>query len=41
MCGATKGRIVIEPTGEIYVNPNGPFSNASCFTSLESVWFGI
>jgi hypothetical protein len=41
MCGAKKGRVLIKPTGEVSMQPYGTFSDASCFTSLESVQFGI
>jgi hypothetical protein len=41
LCGGTKGRIVIHPTGEVQVEASGTFSNATCFTSLEGVQFGI
>jgi hypothetical protein len=41
LCNATKGRIVIHPTGEVQVEATGSFSNATCFTSLEGVTFGI
>ncbi|HEX2881747.1 MAG TPA: trypsin-like serine protease [Polyangiaceae bacterium] len=41
LCSATKGRIVIHPTGEVQVEASGTFSNATCFTSLEGVTFGI
>ncbi len=42
LCGATKGRIIVKPTGEVSVNPfGGTFSNASCFTSLDGLEFGI
>lgn len=41
MCGAKKGRVLIKPTGELTIQPYGAFSDATCFTSLESVQFGI
>jgi hypothetical protein len=41
MCGAKKGRVLIKPTGELTIQPYGAFTDATCFTSLESVQFGI
>jgi hypothetical protein len=41
LCGATKGRILIQPSGAVTVQSQGAFSNATCFTSLESASFGI
>jgi hypothetical protein len=41
MCGAKKGRVLIKPTGELSIYPKGAFSDATCFTSLESVQFGL
>jgi hypothetical protein len=39
LCNATNGRLIIEPTG-VTVDPEGAFSDAQCFTSLEGVVFG-
>jgi hypothetical protein len=40
MCGATKGRLYIQPSGMAFVEAeNGTFSNAQCFTSLDGVSF--
>lgn len=38
LCDATNGRLQIEPTGVVIVQAQGgAFSNAACFTSLDSV----
>ena len=40
LCNATKGRLYIQTDGTVSVQAEGgTFSNASCFTSLESAWF--
>jgi hypothetical protein len=40
LCGATKGRVVIQPTGVMSVEAEGgTFSNAQCFTSLDGASF--
>ena len=40
LCTATSGRLQIEPTGVVTVQPEGgTFSNAACFTSLDGVAF--
>jgi hypothetical protein len=40
LCGATKGRLVITPSGVVTVEAEGgAFGNAQCFTSLDSVAF--
>ena len=39
LCDATKGRLVIQPSGAVSVLANGPFSNAQCFTSLDGASF--
>jgi hypothetical protein len=41
LCGATKGRLVIYPSGEVHVQAEKSFSNAQCFTSLDGAWFGV
>jgi hypothetical protein len=41
LCGATKGLVKIEANGDVSVQSNGVFSNATCFTSLESVQFAL
>jgi hypothetical protein len=40
LCGATKGRLVIQPSGIVSVEAEGGvFGRAQCFTSLEGVTF--
>ncbi|HUI27929.1 MAG TPA: hypothetical protein VL403_17740 [Candidatus Kryptonia bacterium] len=39
MCNATKGRLIIAPTGVVTVQAESSFSNAQCFTSLEGASF--
>jgi hypothetical protein len=39
LCNSTKGRLIIQPTGEVSIQAEGAFSNAQCFTSLESATF--
>jgi hypothetical protein len=40
LCGATKGRLDIQPNGNVTVQAEGgTFSNAQCFTSLDGAWF--
>ena len=40
LCGATNGRLLIEPNGVVIVDPEGDtFANAQCFTSLDGVSF--
>lgn len=39
LCNATNGRLEIDSDGSAYVEPEGDFSNAQCFTSLEGVSF--
>jgi hypothetical protein len=41
MCNATKGRLWIAPTGDVTVQAEGSFSNASCFTSLDGASFQL
>jgi hypothetical protein len=42
LCGATKGRILVESNGAVSVQAEGgTFSNASCFTSLDGVSFAL
>jgi hypothetical protein len=42
LCNATKGRLEISPDGTVtVVDESGTFSNAQCFTSLESVSFAV
>src|SRR5581483_9754369 len=35
LCNATNGRLDITPSGTVTVEPEGEFSNAQCFTSLD------
>jgi hypothetical protein len=39
MCNATQGRLQINTNGAAFVEPEGAFSNASCFTSLDGVTY--
>jgi hypothetical protein len=39
LCGATKGRLLIQNNGAVTVEPEGSFSNAQCFTSLDGASF--
>jgi hypothetical protein len=40
LCNATKGRLVIQPSGVVSIEAEGgTFANARCFTSLEGVSF--
>jgi hypothetical protein len=39
LCNATNGRLRIQHTGVVDVEPEGAFSNAQCFTSLDGAWF--
>ena len=39
MCGATSGRLYIQPSGAVIVQPQSDFTNAACFTSLDGVSF--
>jgi hypothetical protein len=39
MCNATQGRLQISTNGITVVEPEGPFSNAACFTSLDGVTY--
>ncbi len=41
MCNATKGRLWIAPNGDVSVQSEGSFSNASCFTSLDGASFQL
>src|SRR5262249_14887419 len=41
LCGATKGRLLIQPSGQVTVSAEGAFTNAQCFTSLEGAWFAL
>jgi len=39
LCNATKGRLLIHPSGLVEVQTEGSFGNATCFTSLEGAGF--
>ena len=39
--GATEGRIYIMPTGVAVAQPETNATDATCFTSLEGLWFGL
>ena len=39
LCGATNGRLFIQPNGVVSVEAETNFSNAQCFTSLDGVSF--
>jgi hypothetical protein len=41
MCGATNGRIIVEPNGNVSVQAESSFANAQCFTSLDGAWFTL
>jgi hypothetical protein len=41
LCNATKGRLFIQPNGNVTVQTEGAFSNAACFTSLDGVSFAL
>src|SRR5262249_2295181 len=40
LCNAHDGRLVIETNGNVTVDPEGDFSDAQCFTSLEGAQYG-
>jgi hypothetical protein len=39
LCNAANGRLLIQPNGEVTVQPEGSFSDAQCFTSLDGISF--
>jgi hypothetical protein len=39
LCGSKKGRLFIEPTGQVSVSAETLFSDAQCFTSLDGASF--
>lgn len=41
LCNANKGRLFIQPTGEVVVAAQTDFAHAQCFTSLEGVSFPV
>lgn len=41
LCNATKGRLIIQPSGVVSVEAETQFSNAQCFTSLDGASFAL
>jgi hypothetical protein len=41
MCGATNGRLDIDPSGEVTVQAEASWADAQCFTSLDGVSFAL
>jgi hypothetical protein len=41
MCNSTAGRLFIQPSGEVTVQTSYPWSDATCFTSLDGASFVI
>lgn len=41
LCNAAKGRLIIQPSGDVSVQASAAFSDAQCFTSLEGASFSI
>jgi hypothetical protein len=41
LCHAQKGRLRIQPDGNVFVETNGALSAAQCFTNLEGASFGL
>ena len=41
LCNAKQGRVLIQPSGVVTVQPKGPWIDARCFASLEGVSFGL
>jgi hypothetical protein len=41
LCNATKGRLLIMPSGEVSVEAENSFADAQCFTSLEGASFAL
>jgi len=39
LCGATNGRLFIQSNGTVFIQAEGAFSNAQCFTSLDGASF--
>ncbi|MBY0398698.1 hypothetical protein K2X89_00245, partial [Myxococcota bacterium] len=39
LCGANKGRLMIQPSGVVQVQAATSFGEANCFTSLDGAWF--
>jgi hypothetical protein len=41
LCGATNGRLFIQPNGTVTVQSEGAFSSAACFTSLDGAVYSV
>jgi hypothetical protein len=41
LCTATKGRLLVQPTGVVTVQAETSFANAQCFTSLDGASFAL
>jgi hypothetical protein len=41
LCGSTQGRLIIESTGDVFVEAYTSFANAQCFTSLEGISYPL
>jgi hypothetical protein len=41
LCSATKGRLLIQPSGAVFVGAFGAFSDAQCFVSLEGASYAL
>jgi hypothetical protein len=41
LCNAAKGRLIIQPTGDVTVEAENNFSDAQCFTSLDGASFSL
>jgi hypothetical protein len=39
LCNANKGRLIIEPNGQVFVQAEKTFADAQCFTSLDGASF--
>jgi CubicO group peptidase (beta-lactamase class C family) len=41
LCNATKGRLLIQPSGAVFINTFGAFGDAQCFLSLEGASYAL
>jgi CubicO group peptidase (beta-lactamase class C family) len=41
LCNATKGRLLIQPSGAVFINTFGAFADAQCFLSLEGASYAL
>jgi hypothetical protein len=41
LCNARNGRLIVQPTGAVFVQAETAFADAQCFTSLESAAFAL